>query len=407
MRTTMNNRLRVIAPLGVLVAAGLIAALLKLSQNPVERIPPEVPPPTVEVQRLSTEDVTLSVRTQGTVTARRESSLVAKVTGQLVWVSPNLVVGGVFQAGDRIAQIDPADYELSLTRAQARVAEAQQHRELIEAEAEQALIEWQSIGSGEPSALVARKPQLAEAEARLAAARADLQQAQLDLSRTNIIAPFRGRILSEQAEVGQWVTRGAILGRLFGIDIAEVRLPLTNRDIAKLDPVIQQLEIAPEQQPTVTLTGTIGDTDYQWSGRITRSEGTIDPQTRLLYIVTQVNNAQHTLDSDQPPLLTGLFVNAVIEGKSIRNVFRVPRQSLTQDRRVLIVDDNDRLRFRDIHIVQENPNDVIVDQGLTVGERLVVSRINAPVAGTSVQPTDLTAATQNTTSATADSGRGS
>ena len=340
--------------------------------------------PTVEVLELHAEDLQLTVKTQGTVSSDRESSLIAEVTGRVVWISPKMVVGGVFEPGSRIAQIDKADYELAATRAGARVAEAQQHLELVKAEADQAASEWQTIGTGEPSALVLRKPQLAEAEARLAGAKADLAQARLDVARTDIVAPFRGRILSERVEMGQWVVRGAELGRIYGIDIAEVRLPLSNRDLAKLDASIQQLVLEPDQQPTVELSGTIGETQHQWLGKITRTEGTIDLQSRLFYVVAQVTNPLE-ISADKSPMLKGLFVDATISGKTIHNVIRIPRQALLQDQRVLIVDDSDQLQFRSIHIVQESTEEIIVDRGLSTGDRLVISRLNAPVAGTRVQ----------------------
>lgn len=384
MPSTTNNRLRVIIPIIILIVGVLIAVALKLSHSPPERTAPVIPLPTVEVLKLRTENLRLTVKTQGTVTSDRESSLVAELTGRMVWVSPKMVVGGVFEQGARIAQIDPADYDLAETRAGARVAEAQQHLELVKAEAEQAAIEWQTIGSGEPSALVLRKPQLAEAEARLAAAKADLAQAQLDVSRTDIVAPFRGRILSERVEIGQWVVRGAELGRIYGIDIAEIRLPLSNRDLAKLEPSIQQLVLKPDQQPTVEFNGTIGETQHQWFGKITRTEGTIDLQSRLFYVVAQVTNPLE-ITADKSPMLKGLFVNATISGKTIDNVFRIPRQALLRDQRVMIVDDNDQLQFRDVHIIQESTDDIIIDRGLTMGDRLVVSKFNAPVAGTPVQ----------------------
>ena len=206
--------LQILLPLAVLIAGALGAkSLIDRYEAPVAAAP-IVEPPFVRAITAEAENIRLSVTAEGTVRPRVESELVPEVAGRVIWVSPSLAIGGFFEEGDEMLKIDPREYELAVTRSRAAVAQADLQVATEEQEAAVARKEWEDLGEGEPTALVLRKPQLAEANAALASAQAALEQAQFDLERTVVKAPFAGRVRSKQVDIGQYVQRGQSVAAL-------------------------------------------------------------------------------------------------------------------------------------------------------------------------------------------------
>jgi RND family efflux transporter MFP subunit len=194
--------------IGALVFVALTATKPKL-----ERTEPPVPKPMVSVAKINTRPQVVIIRGEGTVRPLREIQLVPQVNGKVVFMSRALVDGGEFDKGDVLLRIDPADYQLAVTLAQARVKDSESKLKVAEEEAAVSREEWRLLYEADPKnnqipALAAKEPQLAAAKAKLAADRADLQKAMLNLERTEIKAPFDGRISQENVDVGQYVSIG-------------------------------------------------------------------------------------------------------------------------------------------------------------------------------------------------------
>ncbi|HEY5775915.1 MAG TPA: biotin/lipoyl-binding protein, partial [Xanthomonadales bacterium] len=217
----------------VLVVVGLVAWQKSKS---AERKPEAVK--AVLVETIDAEVVSLNfvIKSQGTVRPRTETTLVSEVSGKIVSVAPEFVAGGFFHEGEILLQIDPSDYEAALKRAQAALASREAKLADETARSEQALKDWINMGKqGQPSDLVLRKPQMADAKANVSAAEADVQKARRDLERTSITVPYDGLVRQKAVDIGQYVTLGTRLGVTFAIDTAEVRLPLTHNDLNYLD----------------------------------------------------------------------------------------------------------------------------------------------------------------------------
>ncbi len=82
----------------------------------------------------------------------------------------------------------------------------------------------------------------------------------------------------------------------------------------------------------------------------------------------------------------GLFVQASIGGRTAERVAVVPRQALQDGGRVLVVDDENRLRFRDVELLRVEGDEALISAGLRDGERVCISMIQAPIDGMSVRP---------------------
>ncbi len=337
----------------------------------------------IDATRVAESDYPVLLRTQGTVSATRSGSLVPEVAGRIVNVSSGFVVGGSFERGDIMLEIDPRDYEIAVTLAEATFAQASATLAEERARSSQARDDWKRLGRpGNPSSLTLREPQLAAARASLEGARAQVQRAKLDLERTRIIAPYSGIVRSKNVDVGQYVSRGVALGEIYSIDTAEVRLPLSNRQIGFID-LPGRL---PETYSKVKLSADVGGTSFTWEGAVVRTEGTIDTSSRQLYAVALVDNPNIT-GSQQRPLLLGQYVEASITGKILEDVIVIPRSALRSDREVLVVDDLGTLQTRAVTVQWKDSESAVISGGLAAGEVISLTTLGSITNGTRVRAT--------------------
>jgi len=331
----------------------------------------------VEATRLAPRDYQVVIRSQGTVKARTESTLIPEVAGIVVQVSPSFFDGGFFEKGELLLQIDKSNYETALTVAQASLTDALSNLEQERALAEQALADWKRLGrSEEASPLTLRKPQLAKAEAAVESARARVRDAERNLKRTSILAPYAGRILTKRVDLGQYVSPGTVLANIYAVDYAEIRLPLSNRQMAHVNlPEVFRGEGKVGGEPRVTLSAEVGGRIARWQGRIVRTEGAVDTRSRQQFVIAQVKDPYARRSADQPPLKVGMFVEAEIEGTRLTNVFVVPRSALRPNDEVLVIDDNNRLHRQRVQIEWRDKENVIVNRGLKAGDVLCLTAL--------------------------------
>lgn len=320
------------------------------------------------------DDVQLTIETQGEARPQIEIDFVPEVGGKIVYVSPNFIEGGAFKKGETLVRIDDSNSQVAKIRAQAAVAQAEQTLAQEIAEGEIARRDFEELGRGQPSDLALRIPQRLQAEASLQAAKADLQNAELQLSRTRVVAPFSGRVRSKASDVGQFVSPGARLGRIFSTDVVEVRLPLTDADLARVDLPIAFNATSREDAPQVKLSGVIGGEVQEWTGQIMRTDSTYDVQTRALFAIVEVADPYGKGASQNGvPLAPGLFVDAQIMGKTIEDAIIISRDGLRPQDEVYVVDDKGQAEIRQTVVLDTNPGRAVLASGVEVGELVVVS----------------------------------
>jgi RND family efflux transporter MFP subunit len=372
---------KIIVP-AVIVLVAIFGAVTLLATSP--QLEPSMPEPvatTVRVLYAEPESIRLTVHSQGTVAPNTESELVAEVSGRVIWKSPALVNGGSFDQGDELLHIEDRDYRSTLERARAGLARA-------EAEYQHSRFEFERLESLEARQLASRSAlENAQRAARVAAAarqeaQAGLAQAERDVERTRLYAPFQGLVRRQSVDIGQFVSRGTAVATLYARAEAEVRLPIADRQLAFLNVPVGMLgELPPEQQPAVTLSADYAGQRLTWSGRIVRSEAAIDTASRMVHVIARVTN------DDQPmPLSVGLFVNAEIQGLVADGIVRLPRIALRDGNQVLIVDADNRLRYRAVDALRLYQDEVFIQSGLAPGERVCISPLQTVVEGMLVEP---------------------
>jgi RND family efflux transporter MFP subunit len=367
---------------GVILLVSVFGAFTLLATSP--ELKPSSPEPlatTVRVLEMQPQSVQLTVHSQGTVAPNTETELIPEVSGRVSWISPSLVNGGNFEQGGLLLRLEDQDHRSAVDRARAALARA-------EAEHQHALFEYERLQSLEAKQLASRSVlenglrAQRVAEAALQDARAALAQAERDLERTRIHAPFTGLVRRASVDIGQFVSRGNAIATLYASAEAEVRLPIADRQLAYLNlPVGIRGELPPELQPRVTLSAEFGGQPLTWHGRIVRTEAQIDTMSRMVHVVARIDNATQT-----SPLSVGLFVNAAIEGLMANDVMVLPRSALREGNRVLVVDDEDRLRYRQIDPLRLYQDQVLIQSGLAPGERVCVSPLQTAIEGMPVKP---------------------
>ena len=350
--------------LGVAVLGSL--AMMKMKPEP-EKKDIDTREPLVEVMVLEPLATTFQVRTQGTVRPRTETILSAEVSGTITSISPDFVAGGVFQAGETLMRIDPTNYRVAVDKAEALVNQRQ-----IEFDGAKKL---RSQGYRAES-------ELASAAAALASAKAELVRAKRDFERTYIRLPYEGIVRVKETDIGQFVNPGSRLGVVFATDFAEIRLPLTDLDLAFVDlPDLAEITASVDGAgPMVTLTAVQKGVEKKWRAQIVRGEGVVDERSRVTYAVARIEDP-YRLHSDGTPLPMGTFVAASIDGSEILSVMRVPQSAVRGSDQLLFIDAENKLRIRKVDIVRSDAEFAYVRGGATAGERVVLTALEAPING--------------------------
>ena len=386
MSAMLTRLLKALLPFLVLGVALAGAYVMYLNRPPVETQTPVVTPPAVRVQTIAFESVDLTVSSQGTVQPRTASQLVPEIAGTVIEVSPAFAVGGFFEEGDVLLKIDPYDYQQALIAARSQLAQAQLRLAQAEAEAEVARREWEELGQGNANPLTLRLPQVEDARAAVASAEAAIDRARRDLERAEVRAPYAGRVQTKDVDVGQFVNRGTAVGRIYAVDSAEVRLPLPDEELAYVDVPMSYRGAQQQTGPAVTLSADFAGRRYSWQGRIVRTEGEIDAVSRMVHVVAEVDDPYAPgPDPDRPPLAVGMFVEAEITGRRVDDVAVLPWAALNGRDQVLTVDDDGRLRYRQVEILRSTSEHVLVQGGLAEGERVSISALDAVIEGMAVQ----------------------
>ncbi|MES0363280.1 MAG: efflux RND transporter periplasmic adaptor subunit, partial [Desulfobacteria bacterium] len=352
----------------VVIAVGAIGMrALTASKPQLKKRKAPAPVPMVRTTEIQTGPQAIHIQGEGTVRPLREISLIPQVDGKVVYMSPALVNGGQFSKGNVLVRIDPVDYELAVTLAKANVKDAESLLELAKEEAAAAQEEWRLLHAGgsevdrKPPPLVAKEPQLAAAQAKLEAGRADLDKALLSLERTELKAPFDGRVSQENVDIGQYVSPGQTMATLYSTEAAEIILPLEDESAFWFS--IPGFTTGKSRGSRAMVRARVAGQERTWSGEVVRTEGKLDERTRMINVVVRVERPY----SKRPPLAVGLFVTTDIEGRTLPNAAVIPRSALHEDDIVWVVNNDNRLHLREVDVARVQGDEAIVQAGLEDG----------------------------------------
>lgn len=372
---------KIVLPALVILASVLAAAGIMATAPEVTPTAPQIQPTTVRIMTVTPKPMQLKVNAQGTVLPTTESSLISEVPGRIVWMAESMNDGGFFTAGEVLLRLENKDAGNTRERAEAAVKRTQ-------AELEHARFEHQRISSLADRKLISQSQlenavrQLRVAEAARQDAEANLEQSVRDFDRTEIRAPFTGVVRQKSVDVGQFLSKGTPIATLYANDAVEVRLPVADRQLAYLNLPLDQLNNLPETaQPKVRIRAEFAGQKLTWEGRVVRTDAQIDLNSRMVHLIARVNNTEGSM-----PLTVGLFVDAVIEGLTVDDTVSLPRSALRDGNRLLIVDADNTLHYREVEPFRLYEDQVLLREGLKAGERICISPIQTVVEGMAVVP---------------------
>jgi len=363
----------------LIIAVVILFALIKAKEKP-EKEEVEAPVFLVDATDIELSTVEFLVYAQGAVQPRNQTMLSAQVSGRIIRVADNFIEGGFFDKGDVLVEIEAVDYETDLLLAQAELAQAQASLDEEIARGRVAEKEWSSFNSGTPPELGLRKPQLAREQALVKASEANLARAKRNLERTKIRAPYDGLVKSRDVDLGQFLPLGGQIGEVFSTDIAQVRLPLTDDDIAFIGDLS-------EQESQVTLSAQVAGQRQFWQGRLVRDEAVLDDARRVIFGVVEVQDPYLRTDAqlNQTQLKFGRFVEASITGIKADNIIKLPRFVLRLDGTVLSVAEDSTLRINPVEVIRTDEDFVYISGGLDTRHKVVLSAVSTPYDGMPVR----------------------
>jgi RND family efflux transporter MFP subunit len=388
-KTVASKTFKTLLP-GLMLLAAVFVTSVMIANRPENQLAPATERTLlVDVAEVHLQDLRIPIQAQGTVTPHRETTMVSEVGGKIIDVSPSFNAGGYVAEGDVLLRIDDRNYQTNLLRAKAALETAESNLAQEKGRAEVARREWQSqpkvkSRSEDARALYLRKPQLEQAQAQLLAAQADLSKAGDDLERTIIRAPYDCLIQEKRSDLGQFVSPGTAVVRVFPVDYAEVRLAIPQSRLSYLDlPGVSGFSV--EDAPPVDLYTDISGVVTHWPAHLYRSEATLDERSRVLFVVARINDPYALEVGDQPPLRIGSFVKANILGREMNDLVVLPRYVMRAGNQLWVVDQQMRLRNRQVTTLRTGGDEIYVSSGLQEGDLVSLTTFSDALPGMTVR----------------------
>lgn len=412
------------AVLVIIFSMGTAFLLWKFKPETETREPEEAVLAVEQIPAVST-NLTVLIETQGIAKPLREVVISPQVGGRVIDMPRNLKAGDLVEKDELLVKIDPVDYETSLAEAKAAVARteaginmlqinreadsrqlklSQRSRDLARKEferakklseegqavsvavvesAERALTQAESQVLQLEQSLAQFPEKLQEMQSELASANARMKQSALQLERTEIRAPFSGRILSSSVEAGEILNPGTPVFELADDSELEIEVAVTASDLRAWIPFEEGKPSSagwfpPLKQVPVTVRWSESSRDLEWSGRLDRLIR-FDATTRTALLAVRVGG--EALNSTLGfPLTGGMFCQVDIPGKTLEGVIALPRVAVTFDNQSYLNVEG-RLTKVDVTVARSQGDRVYVSEGIREGDQVIITRLVAPLEG--------------------------
>lgn len=383
----------------------------------------------VEITEVHPTSVPFMISGYGEVRVLNEVKIAPEVSGKVVAVHPLLEVGEIIPAGDILFEIDNINYQATLNESKAAVTQWQttinrlkkqsaidtmrlktlkRNRDLAKAEFERArvLFEVDKVGTRSGverteqayNAVIDQVDQLVqavslypmriqEAQSSLVAAKARREVANANLNRCRVETAFTGRIKSTNIELGQYVTPGQPVITLADDTLLEIQVPLDSRDARRwlrfktVDNGIQNAWFSGLEELPCSIHWTEDTEGHTWKGSLHRVVA-FNTSTRTITIAIRVKApAAQKTNPGQLPLVDGMFCEVRIPGKTLHDVYQLPRNAVNFNKTVY-VSVNDRLKTVPVTIIRADNTFAYISEGLHPGDKVITTRLVDPLENT-------------------------
>lgn len=364
----------------MIIGMGVIISVIltKSKPNAVKKSVAIAPPAVESIIARETERIII-LSSFGTVIPDRKVTLKPQVSGNIIWKNKGLIPGLLLQRNETIIRIDPSDYILVLRQREANLKTAEVDLKIENRRRAVAEREWQLIEKGIETTekgreLALRKPQEELAKVKMNSALSSLKKAELDLSRTVINAPFKSIVIDEEVETGQNIGPGQKIATLVSTDKFRIQASIPEKDLHWIN--------IPGINSMGSKVKVISNNSIR-KGEVISLCKEVDTKGRMANIIIRVNDPLD-IKAGESPLLLGTYVRLEIQGKKIKGIYSIPQKAIRENNAIWVIK-KDKLTIRNINVVWESAEEVLIRGDIKPGEKIIISRISMPVEGMKIK----------------------
>jgi len=302
----------------------------------------------------------------------------ARVSGNIESINPLAIPGGQLKKGQWLAKLEPVDFELALKSQQAQLAQENANLSLVQADQllaqEELLLLNSHNGLSIDESLVLREPQLTVAKAKVSVAKNNVEKAKLNLTRTSVLMPFDGKVISKAVGLGSKVSSNSSLFSVVNTDVywLEVKIPhkfLARLDKQKLAEISQTRLWGEGKTRTARFISVLPELD------------TKDRQVKLLLAIDDPQSGK----LNQPQIFINDFLNIQLKGKPIKNAWTIKHSWLQADNTIWVVDKNSTLQKKTVEVLFKGRDVIYVDTDIKSGDRALAEKPGIATSGLAVR----------------------
>ena len=370
----MKNRTVLIPIIIITLSITIMFILLALRSDPPKSTA-TLPTKYVDIELVSLGDISSEIVGLGRLASAQPLELYSEVSGTVIAGDIPYKPAQFFKKGDLILKIDDRQVQLDIKSAKSDFLNALSSvLPEIKVDFPDDYTIWQAyFDQCDVYSPLPDLPETKNQKIKLYLSRFNVyklyftvRNLEIRLEKHYFYAPFSGSIITTDLRVGSTARNGSRLGQVINLEDLEVEVPVPAEDIVWID-----------KTKPVTLVSK--ELDKKWQGKISRISSSIDTRTQSVSVFVKMSMSMIG------EIFEGIFLEAHIQGKKVKNAASIPRKALYRDNYVYCIKDG-RLDFRAVNIARRETDSVIVNGGLMQGDTLITEILQGVASGMLAKP---------------------
>ena len=366
-------------PLIIIMSSIMMAFILTVTRPDEAKAEFEKFIPKVNTLLMKPQDFSIFINSEGHMKSKREFPLLPEVSGEILYLSDYFDDNLIFDKGDTLIRIDSTNYSIARRNAKAKRDAARLENLQQKAIQERSRTELGQYNNSKVSDLAKKIPQLQSSNSSLDAAEANYYNAELNIEKTIILAPFKGRVKNNYVSKGMYVNPSMKLASIYSTEDMFVKLPLSIDDTVLLGLSKRESSITAENNISIDLKALVASKEYDIEGKYFGISGSVDKMTQKIYLNVEISNLSQDLIIDD-----NLFVNAKIYGKKYKQVFLIPNEAIIENKFIYLVN-NDKIYKREVKVLKKYKEYSVINKGLKSGDIACLTRLDYYIDGMEIE----------------------